>query len=247
MEYNCRADCIIDHAKNIFETESIYHVCPTNKCCLRVIPPVTPPTHKTINRPAFFAQRCVSRVGEGNYVQGSVIWKEDDIDWAVGEDLPGMYLTANQYLSLCIAEELVKKYGEPIMMTLTTQKNAQCPTGYDQKGWWGNNYDGWAHSRGTDYTDSYYINLCVKKDAIEELGNFAYLGIQKVDGEFRSCASGSAFRGMFQFKAYPPSTWYFAGAFYESLAYTQLVQYDKIGTGDNWVGLCVAPVKIPIT
>ena len=135
------------------------------------------------------------------------------------------------------------------MLQKTTTKDGRCPTEYTNKGWFGNDYNGWAtDADGAPITDSYYLNICVKTDYMtaDKLGDFIHLGMRMYGGKEYQCADGYYDRGVFQFKGYPWDYWDFAGVLWKNYKKYYLTNYDGQAVYNNWAGLCVMPVTIKI-
>ncbi|MBW2969724.1 hypothetical protein KY319_01235 [Candidatus Woesearchaeota archaeon] len=230
---------------------------------MAVTPPTpaeTPPTKqpKTIQAPILLESIGLLSWGcPTGYISKGTISENDD-NWAYPRG-SSTALDADESLVLCVSEELTKKYGKDVVVLYPkNSKDEGCadkewgmPATWTDKGWITSNFDGWARVDDKPITDNEYLHLCVKDDAIDELGDFVYLGIkQENKNDVRECALGYTFQGTFQFKAGSCPFWNFAYAADENRQMSELAcYYHKAFAGltdfsNNWVGLCVKPVTI---
>ncbi len=207
-------------------------------------------TKKTLPRPVYLGDSfngCDDRAGSvgipadnTKYVRKGM-WTYGFDNWA-RSDWPRSLKGYDEWLQLCISTDLVVKYGQNVVhLQATTSKDEKaCPTGTKHKGWFTSDHDNWGIIEGTTdiRDDDAYFHLCVDEKAINALGNFVYLGVQKTmvpGGEDEAsfydydCDQGT-FKG--DFIMYAQSASYPSGA------------TVRAGEFPTRVGLCVKPVQI---
>ncbi len=247
-EYSCKEMCEESEEWPPYE-------CTTagRSCCMKTTAAAPPAAGKTLPRPVFLGDvlpgsgpRCVDRAVDNTRYVGIGIWKEKNDNWAYSDESPATPKKADEWVALCVSEELRRVYGEDVIQLkpTTSRDVTACPNTHAHKGWFTSTRTPWASVNGAPFTSSYYLHICVKKSAIEgtgnlqALGNFAYLGVKKSwipgGGDEPSfyeheCETGT-FRG--DFIMYEQSASYPSG---ETVSQNELI---------SRVGLCVKPVQI---
>jgi hypothetical protein len=256
-EYACEAGC--DETK-----EPAPRTCSKaerdagrDQCCaiLPVVPPEAPAlAKKTLPRPVFLGDvlpggggRCVNRNTDNTNYVGIAIWKDNHDDWAISDEtpsteVPGSPKKANDWLSLCVSQDLIRKYVEPIKLIVTGNDNDPCPKPeYELKGWITNSLDPWSQVGNTFLSNSNYLHICVKK--ISELGDYVYLSTTDRDGQY--CKDNThKTKGRFRFIQLGGSFWDFAGAYDSNTGEFKDIVVSGGAVNEGWVGLCVKPVQI---
>ncbi len=172
-------------------------------------------------------------------------FRDDDDDW--GLDYQGKKVNKNEWLQLCISDELIKKYGQDVVQLKTTQSRED-PCGNDKfEGWVASYIDDWAQDKnGNKLNSKDYFHLCVKNDAVSQLGEFIYLGKAKENKQDLTCPNGR-WAGTFRFIMY----WQLLAGIYANVWWSgqgwSLIGKATGKDDDTWVGLCVKPVTIPAT
>ncbi|MEM4263385.1 MAG: hypothetical protein QW666_00635 [Candidatus Woesearchaeota archaeon] len=204
--------------------------------------PAPVPAALSISAPVILAKSCPQGYKEkGKFSENEDMWGRS----STGEDV-----NKTEWLNLCVSYDLIERYGEDVVqLRVANSPDNPCGDSHEFNGWFSNNYNGWAHDEfGDKLGAEHYFHLCVKRDAINQLGRFVYLTKAKEKNlPVITCIKDEkgSYQGIFIFKH---GTGRYAVVKQNSGPSSALIELnrgiDNVNS-DVWAGLCVKPVIIP--